>query len=118
VSATAGLAWKGSNASISGLVGWHTGWPRTPLAYSPLQLDDRNAARWNDYLTLDLRGSWIWTYDSGDLTAVIDVTNATNRRNPCCVVLEMESSTLTSETESWLPTIVNIGFTYRWRSSR
>jgi len=50
---------------------------------------------------------------------VIDVTNATNRSNPCCVVLDMEdSSVLASETNSWLPTIVNIGFTYRWRSSR
>jgi outer membrane receptor protein involved in Fe transport len=118
VSATVGLAWKGSNASISGLVGWHTGWPRTPLEYAPLQIDARNSGRWDDYLTLDLRGSWIWTYDRGDLTAVIDVTNATDRGNPCCVVLERETSALTSETESWLPTIVNIGFTYRWRSSR
>jgi outer membrane receptor protein involved in Fe transport len=119
VSVTAGLAWKGSNASISGLVGWHSGWPRTPFEYSPLQIDLRNSGRWDDYLTLDLRGSWIWTFESGDLTAVIDVTNATNHRNPCCVVLDVdESSALTSETNSWLPTIVNIGFTYRWRSPR
>jgi len=119
VSLTAGLAWKGSNASISGLVGWHSGWPRTPFEYSPLQIDLRNSGRWDDYLTLDLRGSWIWTFESGDLTAVIDVTNATNHRNPCCVVLDVdENSALTSETNSWLPTIVNIGFTYRWRSPR
>ena len=119
VSATAGLAWKGSNASISGLVGWHTGWPRTPLELSPLQLDARNSGRWGDFISVDLRGSWIWTWDSGDLTAVIDVTNATNRSNPCCVRLGMEEpSVLTTENDSWLPTIVNIGFTYRWRSAR
>jgi hypothetical protein len=35
------------------------------------------------------------------------------------VVLDFdENSALTSETNSWLPTIVNIGFTYRWRSPR
>jgi len=119
VSATAGLAWKGSNASISGLVGWHTGWPRTPLQFSPLQIEARNSRRWSDYITVDLRGSWIWTYDSGDLTAVVDLTNATNRHNECCVQLEMnEASALTTETDSWLPTLINIGFTYRWRSSR
>ena len=119
LSATAGLAWKGSNASISGLVGWHTGWPRTPLELSPLAVGARNSGRWGDFISVDLRGSWIWTYDSGDLTAVIDVTNATNRRNPCCINLEMEeSSALATETNSWLPTLINIGFTYRWRSSR
>jgi len=119
VSVTAGLAWKGSNAGISGLLGWHTGWPRTPFELAPLQIGARNADRWGDYLTLDLRGSWIWTYASGDLTAVVDVTNATNRSNPCCVLLDRdEGSSLTPETETWLPTIVNIGVTYRWRSSR
>ena len=117
VSVTAGLAWKGSSASVSVLAGWHTGWPRTPIELAPLQLDSRNSGRWSDYLTLDLRGSWIWTYDSGDLTAVVDVTNATNRNNPCCVVFAMdEGSPLTTETNSWLPTVINIGFTYRWRS--
>jgi outer membrane receptor protein involved in Fe transport len=119
VSATAGLSWKGSNASISGLVGWHTGWPRTPLGFSPLQVGARNSARWGDFISVDLRGSWIWTYDHGDLTAVVDLTNATNRQNPCCVLLELDdASALTTETNSWLPTIINIGFTYRWRSSR
>ena len=117
MSATAGLSWKGSNASVSGLVGWHTGWPRTPLDFSPLQVGSRNSARWGDFISVDLRGSWIWTYDNGDLTAVVDVTNATNRSNPCCVVLDMEeSSALTTETNSWLPALINIGFTYRWRS--
>jgi outer membrane receptor protein involved in Fe transport len=119
VSATAGLAWKGPRASISGLVGWHTGWPRTPLQLSPLQIEARNSRRWSDYITVDLRGSWIWTYDSGDLTAVVEVTNATNRPNECCIRLEMgEAAALATEADSWLPAIINIGFTYRWRSAR
>ena len=54
---------------------------------------------------------------SGDLSAVVDLTNATNRRNECCVVLEMEdASALEAEVDHWLPAIINIGFTYRWRS--
>jgi outer membrane receptor protein involved in Fe transport len=120
LSVTAGLAWKGSNSSVSALAGWHAGWPRTPVEFSPLLIEARNSRRWSDFISLDLRGSWTWIYASGDLTAVVDVTNATNRRNPCCQDLEMDESgsTLTSEVENWLPAIINIGVTYRWRSSR
>ena len=120
LSVTAGVAWKGSNASVSTLAGWHAGWPRTPVEFSPLQVDARNSRRWGDFISLDLRGSWTWDYASGDLTAVVDLTNATNRRNECCRVLEMDESApgLTSGVENWLPTIINLGVTYRWRSSR
>jgi outer membrane receptor protein involved in Fe transport len=121
LSVTAGMAWKGSNASVSALAGWHTGWPRTPLEFSPLALEPRNSRRWSDYITLDLRGSWTWIYDSGDLSMVVDLTNATNRHNECCRVLETDEGAppvVASEVEDWLPAIINIGFTYRWRSSR
>jgi outer membrane receptor protein involved in Fe transport len=116
LSASAGLAWKGSNASVSGLVGWHRGWPQTPLMPEPLAVGQRNSGRWSDYFSLDLRGSWTWTFASGDLSAVLDLTNATDRNNECCVVLEMEDAALEAEVDHWLPAIINIGFTYRWRS--
>jgi hypothetical protein len=119
LSVNAGLAWKGASASLSALVGWHAGWPRTPVEYTPLLLAPRNSRRWGDYISLDIRGSWTWTFASGDLSAVVDLTNSTNRRNECCLDLEMEEPPqLASEIEHWLPTIINIGFTYRWRSSR
>jgi outer membrane receptor protein involved in Fe transport len=119
LSVNAGLAWKGSNASLSALAGWHTGWPRTPFDLAPLQLQARNSRQWSDYITLDLRGSWTWNFASGDLSAVVDLTNATNRRNQCCVVFELDdSSALGTKVDNWLPALINIGFTYRWRSSR
>jgi hypothetical protein len=119
VSINAGLAWKGSNASVSALAGWHTGWPRTPFDLEPLQLHGRNTREWSDYFTLDLRGSWTWVFESGDLSAVVDLTNVTDRRNECCVELEIQdTSALGAEVDSWLPTLINIGFTYRWRSAR
>lgn len=45
-------------------------------------------------------------------------TNATDRPNACCVTIEEGSpgQLLRVETEHWLPTIVNLGFTYRWRN--
>jgi hypothetical protein len=114
------MAWKGANASVSALAGWHAGWPRTPVELSPLTIAARNSARWGDYLTLDLRGSWTWIFESGDLSAVVDLTNATNRRNECCMILgtDESASQLTTAVDDWLPAIINIGFTYRWRSSR
>ncbi|MEO8016708.1 MAG: TonB-dependent receptor [Pseudomonadota bacterium] len=111
-----GLAWKGSSASVSALGGWHRGWPRTPFDQGPLMLGPRNSQRWLDFYTLDLRASWTWSFTSGELSAVLDLTNATNRRNECCAVLEMDAdSTLGSEVDHWLPAIINLGFTYRWR---
>jgi outer membrane receptor protein involved in Fe transport len=118
LSVTAGLAWKGPSASLSALASWHAGWPRTPLEYSPLEVQERNSRRWGDYISLDLRGSWTWTFASGDLSAVVDLTNATNRRNECCLILRLDDqSQFAPNIDHWLPAIINIGFTYRWRSS-
>ena len=98
--------------------GWHSGWPRTPFELTPPGVLPRNSSRWSDYYTLDLRGSWTWQFAGGDLSAVVDVTNATNRPNECCTVLANPGSPpgFQSNVDPWLPALVNIGFTYRWRS--
>ena len=56
----------------------------------------------------------------GDLAAVLEVTNATNRNNECCARLSAtdDGSFLESDTGHWLPTVVNLGVTYRWRGPR
>jgi outer membrane receptor protein involved in Fe transport len=113
VSLSAGLAWKASRASVSALAGWHRGWPRTPLTLDPLALGRRNTVRWEDFWSLDLRGSWTWTLADGELSAVLDITNATDVRNHCCVVLRADPQ-LTREVGDWLPALINLGFTYRW----
>jgi outer membrane receptor protein involved in Fe transport len=114
LSLTGGLSWKNSNASLSVLGGWHSGWPRTPLMTEPLRMGARNTERWGDFYSLDLRGSWMWQLGRGDFSVTLDVTNATNRRNECCAVLASPGET--AAVDHWLPTIFNIGFTYRWRS--
>jgi outer membrane receptor protein involved in Fe transport len=115
LSMTAGLAWKNSRASLSAQAGWHRGWPRTRLDVASLVLSDRNAARWQDFFTLDLRGSWSWQWPSGDLSLLLDVTNATKRRNACCAILTRDPvSGLALDRGYWLPAIVNLGVSYRW----
>ena len=114
---TLGASWQASrwNASVFG--GWHRGWPRTPITLSPLSLGERNSARWGDFYTLDLRGSYVWPQKYGDFSLVLEVTNATDRSNECCAVLQTApDGSFRTETDHWLPTILNLGFSYRWRS--
>jgi outer membrane receptor protein involved in Fe transport len=123
VALTAGAAWQNSRLAVSALASWHSGWPRTPFelttpadAPGGLLLGRRNAERWGDFYTLDLRASYTWAFASGDLALVLEATNATNRGNPCCARLEASSGGyFTSDTDHWLPAIVNLGFSYRSR---
>jgi outer membrane receptor protein involved in Fe transport len=119
LSLTAGLAWKSPRASLSALAGWHRGWPRTPLSLDPLAMGSRNSRRWGDFYSLDLRGSWSWQFATGEISVVLDVTNATNRSNDCCDVLQAseEAPPFSAKRDHWLPAIVNLGFTYRWGRS-
>lgn len=124
---TAGLNWSRSRGEISALASWHRGWPRTRLqlpaanlnAVAPFVLGGRNQERWRDYLTLDLRATRHWSLGGGDLTAHLEVTNAGNRENPCCTVLEGNpSGVMSADINHWLPLVANIGLTYRWGSGR
>lgn len=114
---TAGASWQASRWNVSALGSWHRGWPRTPLSLDPLALGKRNSARWGDFYTVDLRGSYVWPLRYGDFSVVLELTNATNHSNECCAVLETDANgAFTSNVDHWLPTIVNLGFSYRWRN--
>jgi outer membrane receptor protein involved in Fe transport len=124
LSLTAGLAWQKSRLSLSALAGWHRGWPRTPFTLLPpangepaaIGLEGRNSERWGDYYSFDLRGSYHWPLAGGDFSVVLEVTNASNHANACCASLSTsdDGTSFESETGHWLPTIVNLGFSYRW----
>ena len=88
------------------------------IAADSIALGTRNSDRWANYFTLDVRGAWTWRFARGDLQTTLELTNATNRDNPCCTALEESPAgqSLAAETEDWLPIIVNLGFTYRWRN--
>jgi len=122
---TAGVVWQGTRLNLSVLGGWHSGWPRNPFELVPpangapgeVLIGDRNADRWSDFYTLDLRGSYTWPMAYGDFSTVLEVTNATNRQNECCATLHAaDDGAFFTTTGHWLPTIVNMGFSYRWRS--
>jgi outer membrane receptor protein involved in Fe transport len=111
-----GLGWHSGPFSASTLLGWHRGWPRTPFARNvegTLTLDDRNSARWGNYFSVDLRGGWNIPTRYGELATWLEVTNSTDRQNECCVRLEPPQVPMA--TDSWLPRIVNAGFSWRFR---
>ena len=91
----------------------------TPIGIAPgtIELADRNSSRWSNYYTFDLRGSWNWPMRGGELTTTLELTNSTNRANPCCASLEgaFAGQPLLVSTDNWLPLFVNLGFAYRWR---
>jgi len=126
LAATVGIAWQNSRTSLSALTGWHRGWPSTPFELTqPLNGDPgeiilgaRNSHRWGDYYTLDLRGSYNWPLSHGDFSVVLEVTNATNRHNACCAALQASADGpfFESKIDHWLPSIANLGFSYRWRN--
>ena len=126
MAATAGVAWQSTRMSLSAFAGWHRGWPSTPLqltrpangAPGEIILGVRNSQRWRDFYTLDLRGSYTWPLSNGEFSVVLEVTNATNRHNECCTALEAseDGQFFVSDTDHWLPTLANLGFSYRWRN--
>ena len=78
LSVNAGLAWKSSRASLSALGGLASRVGRARRSISiRCSCGPRNSGRWSDYYSLDLRGSWTWAFASGDLSVVLDLTNAT-----------------------------------------
>ncbi len=118
-----GLGWSQSGWSTSAVFGWHRGWPRTDirddmLAPGMLIIGPRNADRWGDYFSADLSASRTAAFVGGELSTWVEVTNATDRRNACCTHLvgpAPGSTTLGAEENSWLPRMINVGFTWRFR---
>jgi hypothetical protein len=73
----------------------HSGWPATEIGVTtspsgePLAVaGPRNGIRLRDFRRLDLRASRDFDVGFGSLRFFAEVTNLTNRDNPCCLVYE------------------------------
>jgi TonB dependent receptor len=121
-SANVGIAWTRARTSVTALLGWHSGWPKTPVRVVPgtaatpayLLVGLRNSARWEGYFSTDLRLSTSVPLSFGELSLWLDGTNLTGRTNPCCVELYSMNAVGGApavENQVWLPRVVNVGFT-------
>jgi hypothetical protein len=125
---TSGLTWSAGPEATEAVLGWHRGWPRTPFTYIPatafsppgVLLADRNSRRWGNYFTLDLRSSWSVPLVGTDFSVWGELTNTTNRHNPCCTRFLTASDTDATITvpNAWFSRTFDIGFIWRFGAHR
>jgi hypothetical protein len=116
-----GVLWSSGPWQATVATQYHTGWPVTPIALDAtgdVKLGARNGERYRDYASLDARVSREWPLPRGTLTLHGEVTNALDRRNPCCTDIEYETSggvaTLDRELRHWLPLVPSIGVLWKF----
>jgi len=123
------LTWQRALTSASLVIGWHSGWPKTPVSYlqaggttpAYFRIGPRNSSRWGSYFTIDVRVARTVPLRLGDVLLWVDATNVTNRDNECCTAYGQVDSTgnlLMPATNSWFPRTVNVGFEWRLRPNR
>jgi len=121
----AGAGWSDGpwHATVAGT--WHTGWPVTPVgvvdtpAGQAVILGPRNAARYAYFGSIDLRVSRDFDLPRGTLNAFVEVSNALDRRNPCCTDFDYEvaddgSMVLEEDLRHWLPLVPSIGVLWKF----
>ncbi len=104
---------------------WHSGWPTTEARL----VDDggtlrvvagpRNAARFGNYATLDLRAARRWRTDAGEWLAFIELGNALARRNACCSDYTLAGTpegdpVLRRDEDHWPRFLPNVGVTWQF----
>jgi outer membrane receptor protein involved in Fe transport len=123
----AAVAWRPEPWEIGVAVSVHTGWPTTGMAlgmappeegadepvYFPIP-GPRNAERLGTFAQVDFRVSREITVSRGRLSAFFEVTNATNRRNDCCIDYDIDEDAagnafLDRTVDQWLPLIPAFG---------
>ena len=122
-SANAGLAWTTSRLTVLGTVRSHAGWPRTPVSGygqvtqngDALQVRPRNTARWDSFVSADLRAAWTRPLPSGSLEFWAELTNSGNRDNKCCLRLRnvVSGGAMRADTISWQPRSLDLGISWR-----
>jgi hypothetical protein len=111
-----GLQWQRGPWGLGAVATVHSGWPTTRLlggTAGGARLQARNGARAATYGALDLRASWQRQLDAGRFNLVLEVTNATNRLNPCCGKLLAVADgaggySISTRTQHWLPLLPSL----------
>ncbi len=121
-----GIVWAKGPWSATLTDSFHTGWPTTVLevADSPsgtpqIVLSRRNRSRLGEYNSLDFRVTRTFALPRGALDVFVEVNNALDRENPCCVHYDVEenedgSLLYTRDLDTWLPLIPSVGVLWRY----
>lgn len=120
-----GVSWASGPWTASVINSFHSGWPTTQLAIDPttgvpsVELSARNRSRFAAFNSLDMRLTRTFLMPRGALDVFVEVTNATQRENPCCVEYKTQqnadgSVTYVRDLNSWLPLIPSAGVLWRY----
>jgi hypothetical protein len=120
-----GVTWASGPWQATFATSYHTGWPTTPVSVADAGAPDasvvvgrRNSLRFEDYASVDLRISRDFALPRGDLLVFAEVTNALDRRNPCCVDFSYAypdgTLELDREYRHWLPLVPSVGVLWRF----
>jgi len=120
-----GVTWASGPWQATFATSYHTGWPTTPVSVADAGAPDasvvvgrRNSLRFKDYVSVDLRISRDFALPRGDLLVFAEVTNALDRRNPCCVDFSYAypdgTLELDREYRHWLPLVPSVGVLWRF----
>jgi len=120
-----GVTWSSSPWQATVAAAYHTGWPTTPISVvnadapdASLALGARNSLRYDDYASLDVRVSRDFQLSRGELTVFAEVTNALNRRNPCCTDYSYDvvdgRLELERDYRHWLPLVPSLGVLWKY----
>lgn len=127
---SAGISRDWSHWSFSAAGVARSGWPKTLLVMETAQnpdgstalvavIEPRNSRRHDAFRSLDVRLSRRFNVPRGELTAFLEVTNLSNRENPCCteysiVVDEDGNRSVVANDGTWLPIVPSLGVVWRF----
>ena len=79
----------------------------------------RNGNRFRSFVSLDLRAGYRWPLPRGQLNAFVEISNAANRKNPCCIDFDLDVDDtgrvqLEQTEEFWLPLLPAVGLLWEF----
>ena len=124
--AQGGFAWHDEVWNFSAAASVHSGWPSTGLTLVDSGVDvdgepinvavpgTRNEINHSTFASLDVRLSRKFDVRRGFLTAFVEVSNLSNRRNVCCVDWDLAedaqgNEVLENSLDYWMPLLPAIG---------
>ncbi len=117
-----GIGWSNEawNFSMAGSV--HSGWPTTDLsldANGNAVPGPRNTLELPTYTSVDLRLSRRFDVRRGSLLLFVEVSNALNRRNVCCIDWDIDQDAsggpvLENSPDYWMPLLPAIGILWEF----
>lgn len=127
----AGVSWSNDYWNVALAAGSHTGWPTTNLELMQTGVDannepvyeavpgPRNELRHPTFTSLDFRVSRTFDVRRGSLTAFVEVSNVTNRKNVCCLDWDIEqdemgNTELEVSRDFWLPLLPAVGILWQF----